>query len=135
MRQGQDYFVGAKHSFPRFRFRATNSATISNGLTFSIHKQYVLDEPFKVGLSCVQSADELHLELHYDANLYQRADIARLAEEFQTLVSSAVVNPDATLGRIANRRRRRTTNRRQLQRHRRRLSHRPSRSRTVRSAS
>src|SRR5688572_28770378 len=93
----QDYFVGETFLSFGFDFEKRTPRTISNGLKFSIHKQYVLDEPFKVGLSCAQSADELHLELHYDANLYQRDDIARLAEEFRTLVSSAVVNPDATL--------------------------------------
>ena len=89
MRQGQDYFVGETFLSP-VSISSNELRNDPNGLTFSIHKQYVLDEPFKVGLSCVQSADELHLELHYDANLYQRADIACLAEEFQTLVSSAV---------------------------------------------
>jgi non-ribosomal peptide synthetase component F len=40
-------------------------------------------------------------EFHYDANLFQVADIGNLAEQFQTLLASAANNPKATISELA----------------------------------
>lgn len=82
-----------------FEFEERSPLTASD-LTFTICNQYVCDEPFKVRLACVKTGDGLDLEFHYDSHLYKRDDIARLAEEFQTLLTSAVANPEAPLAEL-----------------------------------
>ncbi len=98
----QDFFIAneaGEHAFA-FEFQQRPAQTVANGLTFTTYKQFVCDEPFKVKLSCVQTGDDLAFELLYDASLFQRDDIARIVEEFQALMSSAVANPDAPLDRL-----------------------------------
>jgi amino acid adenylation domain-containing protein len=67
-------------------------------IKFTIHRQHACTERFEIKLSCVQSADVLSLELHYDSSLVRAEDIARLTEEFQTLLASITSNPEAPLG-------------------------------------
>ncbi len=98
----QDFFVAneAGENAFAFEFEQRPAQTVANGLTFTTYKQFVCDELFKVKLSCVQTGHKLTLELHYDASLFRRDDIARLAEEFRTLLSSAIANPDAPLDQL-----------------------------------
>jgi amino acid adenylation domain-containing protein len=98
----QDFFVAndAGENAFAFEFEQRPEQTVADGLTFTTYKQFVCDELFKVKLSCVQTGHDLTLELHYDANLFRRGDIARLAEEFQTLLSAATANPDALLDQL-----------------------------------
>lgn len=104
--QWQDYFVlnagdrdqsGKNINAFAFEFEQRAAPVVVSDLTFATYKQYVCDGPFKVKLSCVQSDEHLNLELHYDDNLFGRDDIACLAEEFQTLLSAAVADPEAPL--------------------------------------
>ncbi|HKV35211.1 MAG TPA: amino acid adenylation domain-containing protein [Pyrinomonadaceae bacterium] len=95
----QDYCVN--ENLLSFGFEFEERSPISAGdLTFTIRKQYVCDEPFRVRFACVKTGEDLHLELHYDKRSYRREDIARLAEEFQTLVASAVANPETPLAEL-----------------------------------
>jgi amino acid adenylation domain-containing protein/FkbM family methyltransferase len=67
---------------------------VAGGLTFTIEREYVCAERFHVRLSCVRGPAGLTLEFHYDSGLYRKADIWRLAEEFQTLIGSITANND-----------------------------------------
>ena len=69
-------------------------------LTFSIYKQYVCIDRFKVKLSGVLADDSLITTFHYDANLFQQEDIKRLAGQFQTLLESALDNPESAIAKL-----------------------------------
>src|SRR6185369_4067814 len=75
------------------KFRAGN-------ITFSINWQHVCLERFKIKLSCAQAGDHLVTEFHYDTNLFKRADIEHLAEEFLTLARSAASEPQLAIGKL-----------------------------------
>jgi amino acid adenylation domain-containing protein len=96
----QDYFVSEHTSDFGFQFEQRTPLTIEDGPTFVVARQYVCDGPFKVNLSGVKIGEDLNLELHYDRNLFRREDIARLAEEFQTLFSNAIAFPEAPLAEL-----------------------------------
>ncbi|HKR15459.1 MAG TPA: amino acid adenylation domain-containing protein [Pyrinomonadaceae bacterium] len=93
----QDYFVNENTAAFSFEFEERTPLVTAHGLTFTICKQYVCDEQFNVKLASVKTSEDLELELHYDSNRHRRHDIARLAEEFQTLLTAAIANPEATL--------------------------------------
>jgi amino acid adenylation domain-containing protein/non-ribosomal peptide synthase protein (TIGR01720 family) len=69
-------------------------------VSFSIHKQYVCVDQFKVKLSCVRRDDSLIAEFHYDSNSFRVEDIARLARQFQTLLESVIDKPEAAIGEL-----------------------------------
>jgi non-ribosomal peptide synthetase component F len=69
-------------------------------LSFSIYKQYVCIDKFKVKLSCIRRDDSLIAEFHYDSNLFQVEDIERLARYFQTLLASVIEKPEAAIGEL-----------------------------------
>jgi non-ribosomal peptide synthetase component F len=69
-------------------------------LSFSIYKQYVCIDRFKVKLSCLRRDDSLVTEFHYDSNLFQVEDVERLARYFQTLLISVAKKPEAAIGEL-----------------------------------
>ena len=69
-------------------------------VSFSIYKQYVCIDKFKVKLTCIQWDDSLIAEFHYDSNLFQVEDIERLARYFQTLLASVIEKPEAAIGEL-----------------------------------
>jgi len=82
----QEYFsweqVGAANGgqavdfFPfGFDYAGESPACSTSGLKFSIFEQQVHAERFEIKLSCVETAEGLTTELHYDAGLYRTADI------------------------------------------------------------
>ncbi|MCA1991712.1 MAG: amino acid adenylation domain-containing protein [Coleofasciculus sp. S288] len=80
-----------------FEFESWSSPYWVGDISFSIHKQYTCTERFHVKLSCVQKGDSLATEFHYDANLFEVEDIQRLADQFETLLASAVKNPSGAI--------------------------------------
>lgn len=81
-----------------FDFDKQPAAYSAADLTFSIYKQYVCIDRFKVKLSCIRRDDALISEFHYDANLFQVEDIWRLAGQFQTLLENVINQPEAAIG-------------------------------------
>jgi len=69
-------------------------------LSVSIVKQYACIDRFKIRLSVLRQADSLSAELHYDSQLFSRADVESLAELFQTLVESASENSDGSIAEL-----------------------------------
>ena len=61
-------------------------------ISFSIYQQYSCIDRFKIKLSCIEQNHTIKAAFHYDANLFQAEDIKRLAEQFQTLLASAIAN-------------------------------------------
>ena len=84
-----------------FDFEEQQADFSDANLSFSIDKQYICLEPFKVKLSCLHQNDSLTAEFHYDSNLFQSEDISRLAGQFQTLLESTVSEPETSISELA----------------------------------
>ncbi|MFG6101397.1 amino acid adenylation domain-containing protein [Leptothoe sp. EHU-05/26/07-4] len=70
------------------------------GVSFSLEKQYVCFEQFKLKLSCILRPDSVTAQLHYDPEVMSPGSIPYLAEQFQTLVASALDTPEAAVGEL-----------------------------------
>lgn len=69
-------------------------------LTFSLYRQLVCLEQFKVKLSALLRGDDLIIEFQYDAGLFDEQGISRVAGQFSTLVLSALADGEATIGAL-----------------------------------
>jgi len=69
-------------------------------VSFSIEKQYVCFERFKVKLTCMRREESITAEFHYDPELIDVESIKCLAEQFQTLLESVLKNPDAKVNEL-----------------------------------
>ncbi len=103
--QWQDYFIGEEStnsaSFPiGFEFEELSDNYCDGEVSFSIYKQYVCFDRFKVKLSCVRREESLTAEFHYDTELFDKEAIQCIAEQFQTLVESAVKNSEAVVSEL-----------------------------------
>jgi amino acid adenylation domain-containing protein/thioester reductase-like protein len=107
--QWQDYFVGEEHTdsandsvnFPiGFEFEELSDNYCAGEVSFSIYKQYVCFDRFKVKLSCVRKEESIAAEFHYDTEVFDKKAIQCIAEQFQTLVESAANNPEAVVGEL-----------------------------------
>jgi amino acid adenylation domain-containing protein/non-ribosomal peptide synthase protein (TIGR01720 family) len=61
-------------------------------VTFSVYKQQVCIDRFKLNLFCIQKSDSLAAQFQYDSGLFQADDIKRLAAEFCALLENAADN-------------------------------------------
>ncbi|HEY9849781.1 MAG TPA: amino acid adenylation domain-containing protein [Leptolyngbyaceae cyanobacterium] len=73
---------------------------VTESISLSIQKQYTCIDRFKLKLVCLYQNSSLTAELHYDANLFNREDIERLAAQFQTLLASAINNPEIAIAKL-----------------------------------
>jgi amino acid adenylation domain-containing protein/non-ribosomal peptide synthase protein (TIGR01720 family) len=99
----QESFAWEKNEnfFPiAFEFEEQPTKYVAADISFSINKQYLCIDRFKVKLSCIHRDDALIAQFHYDANLFQVEDISRLARQFQTLLESAINQPEAAIGEL-----------------------------------
>ncbi len=62
---------------------------------------YSSTERFKLKLSCQRLGSGLRLQFHYDPEVYERAGIERLADEYVTLLAGALAEPEQLVGRLA----------------------------------
>ncbi len=83
-----------------FEFEEQLAKYSAADVLFSIYKQYVCIEKFKVKLSCVRRDDSLIAEFHYDSNLFRLEDIERLVGQYQTLLESVIDKPEATVSQL-----------------------------------
>ncbi len=83
-----------------FEFEDLSDKYSAGGVSFSLHQQYVCFDQFKVKLTCVQRKESLTAEFHYDTKVFDKEAIQCIAEQFQTLVESAVKNPEAAVGKL-----------------------------------
>ncbi|MBD2245040.1 non-ribosomal peptide synthetase [Nostoc sp. FACHB-888] len=102
----EDFFTETKDSQESsflpfaFEFVSQPNKYFATGVSFAIQEIYSCIERFKVKLLCWQQADSLIAELYYDANLFDQEDIERLAAQFQTLLSSAINNPEIAIAQL-----------------------------------
>lgn len=83
-----------------FEFESLNNKYNASDICFSIVKQYVCIDKFKIKCSCWEYNDFLNVEFHYDANLFSGEDINRLAGEFETLLQSVLHNPLSAISKL-----------------------------------
>lgn len=100
----QEYFLEDNDTavdFPvSYEFVELLDRHFAGDVSFAIEKQFVCFEPFKLKLTCLQTEESLTAEFHYNTELFDLASIQALAEQFQTLVASAVNNPAATVNEL-----------------------------------
>ena len=71
-----------------------------NDVSFSVYKQYSCIDKFNIKLSGFVKDGYINLRVDYDKNLFTSAAIALIAEQFQTLVASAIANPILTISSL-----------------------------------
>jgi amino acid adenylation domain-containing protein len=106
----QEHFMWGRHaapgeavqSYPEYSFEFAEDLPASrvNGTAFSVYKQPAHIDRHKINLRCLQSDDSLTFELSYDASLLCAEDIERLAENYLTLLDSAINNPGRAFGEL-----------------------------------
>ena len=84
--------------FPFCFERETKTASfIAGDISFTTFKLYSCLDRFRIKLSYALNANGLVLELHYNSELFRASDAELLAGQFQSLLRSAVANPEARL--------------------------------------
>jgi len=105
--QWQDYFADETIAKTQqfllqfcFEFNTQPASCIAGDVTLSLIQQYAYLERFKINLSCTQKTDNLIATFEYDANLFEREYIQRLADYFYTLVKSAIAFPKSPITQL-----------------------------------
>lgn len=83
-----------------FEFSQASDAYDVHEVSFAVANQSVCLERFKLKLRCVRQQESLQAEFHYDAAIMAPASIRYLAEQFQTLVASALDHPEAMVDEL-----------------------------------
>ncbi|TBR57010.1 non-ribosomal peptide synthetase [Westiellopsis prolifica IICB1] len=72
-----------------------------NKVVFKIYQHYVCSDRFKIKLSCIHTQNDLiKVEFHYDAKLFCKEDIQRLASQWESLLTSVINNPSLAIARL-----------------------------------
>jgi amino acid adenylation domain-containing protein/thioester reductase-like protein len=102
LRENNDRVRGINKSFfpIGFEFEQLPQRYDADGISFSLIKKDIQLENFKLKLTCWQKSDALTTEFYYDTNKYSPTTIARLANQFRTLVESIITNPEAKVGEL-----------------------------------
>ncbi|MBE7384648.1 MAG: amino acid adenylation domain-containing protein [Leptolyngbya sp. SIO1E4] len=96
-RNADDSFLDLPVSF---EFQVWPDSYQSDGVSFSLERQYFCFKRYKLKLHCMLQAEALTAEFHYDPELITPESIPYLAEQFQTLVVCALDNPNVTVGEL-----------------------------------
>jgi amino acid adenylation domain-containing protein len=96
-----EYFKAGEAEFP-FGFELVEwpAQFIAADLSFSLYQQLICLDQFKVKLSALVRGEDLIVDFQYDANLFEATEINRLAEQFSTLVRSALDDANAAIGAL-----------------------------------
>ena len=84
-----------------FEFTELPGKHSAAGLTFSLREQSACADRFNLKLCCVEAEDSFAAEFHYDSTLFGAADVKRLSEQFQTLIESALGDPETAVSELA----------------------------------
>ncbi|WP_086691624.1 amino acid adenylation domain-containing protein [Nostoc sp. T09] len=79
-----------------FEFEEQAEKYVASDVSFSIYQQYTCIKRFKIKLVCLHRNQTITAAFHYDSNLFCPEDIQRLAEQFQTLLASAIAEGGAS---------------------------------------
>ncbi len=83
-----------------FDFEEQPPQYVAGDVTFTICQQSACVDRFKVKLACARWHDSLNARFHYDPSFFAAKDIQRLAEQFQTLLASAIHHPETAISEL-----------------------------------
>ncbi|MBW4647068.1 MAG: amino acid adenylation domain-containing protein [Goleter apudmare HA4340-LM2] len=83
-----------------FEFEQRHLNYLASEVSFKIYKQYVCFEQFKLKLSCIDVEGALITEFNYDSSLFSDKVIEHLAEQFYTLLESAISHSDVLISEL-----------------------------------
>ncbi len=101
-RQWQDVFTYESDEFMPFMFEYSEAPEPYQigDLQFSMYKEEVHLDRFKIKLSCVREPETLKLQFYFDTKYYDTTAIASLSDQYITLLNSVVAQPDANLASL-----------------------------------
>jgi amino acid adenylation domain-containing protein/thioester reductase-like protein/non-ribosomal peptide synthase protein (TIGR01720 family) len=83
-----------------FEFEERQDKYLADDVSFSFLAQSSYFEQFKVKLHCIRQCNSLNLEFHYDSNFFNIESIENLSNQFQTLLESAIQNPETSVSAL-----------------------------------
>ena len=100
--QGLEPATEATACYPAvgFRFDDWRSPHLADGLSFTLRGQRVRIDRHDLALELVRRDDTLLAQFTYEPALYGEADVRLLAEQFETLLQSALANPEAEVAAL-----------------------------------
>lgn len=105
----QEYFIwedntditsGAAGSPIGFEFQEISHTYDAGEVTLIIDELDVCFEPYKIKLTCMQKQESLTAEFNYNPELISQEAVEYLAEQFHTLVNSAVNNSELAVSEL-----------------------------------
>ena len=110
MAEWQDYFSlkqiaagngaasGVSHLLPLFfSFHDQSPVYFSDDLIFTVTQEYECSSRFELKLSCTQTDEALSSTFYYDAGIYTRESIVRVAGQYRKLLAEALKNPPVSI--------------------------------------
>src|SRR3989442_423233 len=89
----QEYFeIDLPAADLAFEFEERPLRSMGVSLSFSILKQHVCIQPFKLKLSCTRAGDAIAAELQYDPQVFDRDSVERIAGYFQRFLFAVARN-------------------------------------------
>ena len=83
-----------------FEFIHNYQVEETGSVSWEISQIHSCSDRFELKLGSQQKNDSLDLLFYYDANLFARSDIQRIAEQFDTLVTSVLSNPTLSIAQL-----------------------------------
>lgn len=100
----QDYFSlddstkGALKYFPfGYEYAEIGAAQQTSNSKLSVYRQTTVLEAFDLKLNATQTAEAIDAAFEYNSAISDEAYVKLIAEQFQTLLDSALTNPDSTI--------------------------------------
>lgn len=101
-REWQEYFLPnaeARESVA-FSFDEWPASTRAGDVAFRLVEKFSCTERFKLKLACVQAAEDLRFEVHYDATLFSATSIETITRQFKTFLEHALQHPELPIGKL-----------------------------------
>ncbi|HEX7333145.1 MAG TPA: amino acid adenylation domain-containing protein [Pyrinomonadaceae bacterium] len=101
-RQWQEYYVSGEERDGAigFDFLLWPEAQQCGQARFSVSRQNVYTERFKLRLSCVLADGGLKFEFHYDPSVYPESTIELLSERFTSLLRNVTADPETKIAEL-----------------------------------
>jgi amino acid adenylation domain-containing protein len=99
----EEYFLLEKEAeyLPfTFEFEPQSPGYDASGVQFSIDRQAVYTDKYKIKLSGYYKNNSLCLKIDYDANLFSIKNIQQLSKQFCTLLESAIAFPNVAVSQL-----------------------------------
>jgi non-ribosomal peptide synthetase component F len=83
-----------------FDYQEIKLQTSNQNANWLIDKIESCLDKFNLRLSCIENQGNWQLDFHYNANLFSKANIANLATQFETLLTSAIFRPETKISQL-----------------------------------